>query len=100
MTYRHEQRRAMQRRFIAQVLTGDAGARLTPQRPAATISYYDGRTTTAARHPMRTHRTVLSSVRSSNPRIRAAAKATAIALGVLPGGLVHPLVAQAETREG
>lgn len=36
-------------------------------------------------HPMRARRTVLSALRSSNPRIRASAKAAAVALGVRPG---------------
>jgi hypothetical protein len=49
------------------------------------------RDTQAAPHPMRTRRTVLSSLRSSNPAIRASAKTAAVALGVLPAPTPRPV---------
>jgi hypothetical protein len=66
------------------------------------------RDTQVAAHPLRTGRTVLSSLRSSNPRIRRSAKAAAIALGVLAAPTPKPAYRPAapfatgtrRTREG
>lgn len=62
------------------------------RRHAVSRGFTRSRVTTVAPHPMRTRRTVLGSLRSSNPRIRASAKAAAIALGVHPSQGVHRAV--------
>jgi len=108
MTYKHRQRRKLTRRLRAALIHThvgpDADARALPRYTDVGVwpKLHGGRDTQVAPHPMRTRRTVLGSLRSHNPRIRRSAKAAAIALGVLPSGLVHPVVAQLDidTREG
>lgn len=60
-----------------------AAVRVQPHRTVYR-GFTPSRDTQIEPHPMRTGRTVLGSLRSSNPRIRASAKAAAVALGVLP----------------
>lgn len=86
MTYKtSNRRRAVAGRATVTAVPATIGSGVTA-RPQ--ISY---RTAQVAPHPMRTRRTVLSSVRSSNPAIRRAAKVTAIALGVLAAPTPRPV---------
>lgn len=83
MTYRREQRRKLLRRFVAQQVWGDAEHALAKQLPAFTGRRRVNRDIAVAQHPLRMRRTVLGSLRSSNPQIRAAAKGLAVRSGLL-----------------
>lgn len=79
MTYRtSNRRRVMAKRATVTAVPATIGSGVSAQ---PRISY---RTAKAAPHPMRTRRHVMTSLHSSNPTIRAAAKGLAIRAGLVP----------------